>query len=260
MTETSRLNELEPYLPSSSEKKQAVMMYMAVWLILSMWKWEVSPYTHHHLKQSLGWLVFLVLAIFADLVLAVLAMVLSFFGWIAVLITIPALTIWAMWIYQAQQGKYIWESEAINKFFLFFSWIGNWTLNLFDANHYQIIDAERYRAEDQFYAKPSKEEKKDENPDTTQANNIAENVQWTQVQENLAQGVQTQQVSAQENQVNNWNSAVEMLDIQNHEINNETVDTKTLDNDQQNVINNQDIWLDLSNHEINNSEDFKLDL
>ena len=260
MTETSRLNELEPYLPSSSEKKQAVMMYMAVGLVLSMWKWEVSPYTHHHLKQSLGWLVFLVLAIFADLVLAVLAMVLSFFGWIAVLITIPALTIWAMWIYQAQQGKYIWESETINKFFLFFSWIGNWTLNLFDANHYQIIDAERYRAEDQFYAKPSKEEKKDENSDTTQANNTAENIQWTPVQENLAQGVQTQQVSAQENQVNNWNSAVEMLDIQNHEINNETVDTKTLDNDQQNVINNQDIWLDLSNHEINNSEDFKLDL
>jgi len=260
MTETSRLNELEPYLPSSSEKKQAVMMYMAVGLVLSMWKWEVSPYTHHHLKQSLGWLVFLVLTIFADLVLAVLAMVLSFFGWLAVLITVPALTIGAMWIYQAQQGKYIWESEAINKFFLFFSWIGNWTLNLFDANHYQIIDADRYRAEDQFYTKPTKEEKKDENSDTTQVNATAENSQWNLVQENLSQGAQSSQNLSQETQVNDWNSTVEMLNIQNHEINNDTLEAKTLDNDQQNVISNQDIWIDLSNHEINNSEEFKLDL
>ena len=233
------LNELEPYLPSSSEKKQAVMMYMAVGLVLSMWKREVSPYTHHHLKQSLGWLVFLVLTIFADLVLAVFAMILSFFGWLAVLITIPALTIGAMWIYQAQQGKYIWEWEAMNKFFLFFSWIGNWTLNLFDANHYQIIDAERYRTEEQFYAKSCKESK-DEKSDSSQTDDKNENSQSTQG--------------------DNWNSAVDALDIQNHEINNETVDAKNLDNDQQNVINNQDIWIDLSGHEINNSEDFKLDL
>ena len=233
------LNELEPYLPSSSEKKQAVMMYMAVGLVLSMWKWEVSPYTHHHLKQSLGWLVFLVLTIFADLVLAVLAMVLSFFWWLAVLITIPALTIGAMWIYQAQQGKYIWENEVVNKFFLFFSWIGNWTLNLFDANHYQIIDAERYRTEEQFYAKPSKEEK-DDKSDSEQPNNTAGNWQNTQGE--------------------NWNAAIDSLDIQNHEINNETVNAKNLDNDQQISINNQDIWIDLSGHEINESWDFKLDL
>ena len=238
MTEISRLNELEPYLPSSSEKKQAVMMYMAVGLALSMWKREVSPYTHHHIKQSLGWLVFLALIVFADLALIILWLILSFFLWLAALITIPALTIWAMWGYQAQQGKYIWENEVVNKFFLFFSWIGNWTLNLFDANHYQIIDAERYRTEEQFYAKPSKEEK-DEDADSSQTNDKNENSQSTQV--------------------NNWNSA-DTLDIQNHEINNKAVDTKNLDNDQQISINNQDIWIDLSGHEINNSEDFKLDL
>ena len=233
------LNELEPYLPSSSEKKQAVMMYMAVGLVLSMWKREVSPYTHHHIKQSLGWLVFLVLTIFIDLALIVFWAILTFFLWLAVLITIPALTIWAMWIYQAQQGKYIWESEVVNKFFLFFSWIGNWTLNLFDANHYQIIDAERYRSEEQFYAKPNKEEK-DDKTDSTQTNNTNENWQSTQGE--------------------TWNPAVNSLDIQNHEINNETVDAKNLDNDQQISINNQDIWIDLSGHEINESWDFKLDL
>lgn len=218
MTDNSRLNELEPYLPSSSEKKQAVMMYMVVGLVLSMWKWEVSPYTHHHLKQSLWRLVFLVLIIFWDLVLFVLWVILSFFLWIAVLISIPALCVGAMWIYQATKGKYIWEDEGMNKFFMLFSWIGNWVLNLFDSNHYQIIDEDRYRAEYQFY-----EKKKKENVDNT------ENTQPT---------------------TQNLND----LNVQNQQMNNINSDWKTLDNNQQNVISNWDIWIDLSGHEINNPE------
>ena len=221
MADDSKLNELEPYLPSSSEKKQAVMMYMVAWLILSMWKREVSPFTHHHLKQSLGWLVFLVLVIFWDLVLSILWIILSFFMWIAALISIPALVIGAMWIYQATKWKYIWESEVTNKCFMLFSGMWNWVLNLFDANHYQIIDEERYRAETQFYYKPAKEDKNDNTPqDGNQP-----------ITQNL----------------NDLNS-------QNQIENNVTSDWKTLDNNQQNVINNQNIWIDLSGHEINNPE------
>ena len=218
MTENSRLNELEPYLPSSSEKKQAVMMYMVAWLILSMWKWEVSPFTHHHIKQSLGWLVSLVLIVFVDLILLLLWVlfaalswvIFSFFSFIAFMVTLPILVVWAMWIFQATKWRYIWEDEMVNKFFLLFSGIWNWVLNLFDANHYQIIDWERYRTEDQFYTKV---EKKEETTD-----------------ESSQSGTQNQPI----NEVNS--------------------DWKTLDNNQQNVINNQDIWIDLSGHEINNPE------
>ena len=221
MADDSKLNELEPYLPSSSEKKQAVMMYMISGLFLSMGKREVSPFTHHHIKQSFGWLVFVVLIIFADLALAILWMILSFFGWIAVLITIPALTIWAMWIYQATKWKYIWESEFTNKFFALFSGIWSWVLNLFDADHYQIIDAERYRSEDQFYTKNSKED-----------GDVEDNQENSQpITQNL-----------------------DDLNTQNQQINNSDSDWKTLDNNQQNVISNQNIWIDLSGHEINNPE------
>ena len=221
MADYSKLNELEPYLPSSSEKKQAVMMYMVVGLILSMWKREVSPYTHHHLKQSLGWLVFVVLVVFWDLVLFILWVILSFFLWIAALISIPTLTIGAMWIYQATKGKYIWESEFLNKFFMLFSGIWNWVLNLFDANHYQIIDEERYRDETQFYPKNIK---KDEGADNTTDNN---------------------QPTTQ-----NLND----LNLQNQIENGNSLEWKTLDNNQQNDINNWNIWIDLSGHEINNPE------
>ncbi len=218
MTDDSRLNELEPYVPSSSEKKQAVMMYMVAWLILSMWKREVSPFTHHHIKQSLGWLVSLMLVIFADVILiiiwfmfaAISWVIFSFFSFIAFLISLPILVVGAMWIFQATKWRYIWENEFTNKFFALFSGIGNWVLNLFDANHYQIIDEERYRAENQFYSKPEKKEEKSD---------------------------ESNQSTAQNQTVNNVNS-----------------DWKTLDNNQQNVINNQDIWIDLSGHEINNSE------
>ena len=218
MTDDSRLNELEPYVPSSSEKKQAVMMYMVAWLILSMWKREVSTFTHHHIKQSLGWLVSLMLVIFADVILiiiwfmfaAISWVIFSFFSFIAFLISLPILVVGAMWIFQATKWRYIWENEFTNKFFALFSGIGNWVLNLFDANHYQIIDEERYRAENQFYSKPEKKEEKSD---------------------------ESNQSTAQNQTVNNVNS-----------------DWKTLDNNQQNVINNQDIWIDLSGHEINNSE------
>ena len=218
MTDNSKLNELEPYLPSSSEKKQAVMMYMVAWLILSMWKREVSPFTHHHIKQSLGWLVSLMLIIFADVILiiiwfmfaAISWVIFSFFSFIAFMISLPILVVGWMWIFQATKWRYIWENEFVNKFFALFSGIGNWVLNLFDANHYQIIDEERYRAENQFYPKAEKKEEK-----TDESN----------------------QSSTQNQAVNNTNS-----------------DWKTLDNNQQNVINNQDIWIDLSGHEINNPE------
>lgn len=242
MTHNSQLNELEAYLPSSSEKKQAVMMYMVVGLILSMWKREVSPYTHHHLKQSLGWLVFLVLVVFADFVLVILGIILSFFLWIAVLISIPALAVGIMGIYQAQQGKYIREHEMINKFFLFFSWIGNRVLNLFDANRYQIIDQERYRSEDQFYIKMNETRKK--KSDSNQKIDTTQEVNENLVHDSDLLNTQNHEINQNTESVNqslNW-------------VNIDNVNTKSLDNDQQISINDLEIWIDLSDHEINNPE------
>ena len=112
-----------------------------------------------------------------------------------------------------------------NKFFALFSGIWNWVLNLFDANHYQIIDAERYRTEDQFYVSSSKksDDKKEE---------------------------ETKEV----NQVNDWIVAEQAANNSQSNSDNSNSEWKTLDNDQQISINNQDIWIDLSGHEINNPE------
>ena len=224
MTDNSKLNELEPYLPSSSEKKQALMMYMVAWLILSMWKREVSPFTHHHIKQSIGWLFSVILVIFLDLFLFLLWIMFAalswflftFFMWTALIFTLPILTVGFMCMYQATRWKYIWESEYTNKFFAIFTGMGNRVLNLFDANHYQIIDGQRYRTEDQYYSDKKWDKVDATNKPTTQ---------------NL-----------------------DDLNSQNQTANTTTSDWKTLDNNQQNVITNQSIWIDLSGHEINKPE------
>lgn len=92
MTENLTANAWENYIPSSSEKKQAVLMYMFVGLLLSMGKREVSPYTYHHIKQAMGRLVLLVLIIFLDVILAIFGLVFGkFFLRIAFLVTIPTL-------------------------------------------------------------------------------------------------------------------------------------------------------------------------
>lgn len=228
MTEISKLNKLEPYLPSSSEKKQAVTMYLVVGLILSMWKREVSPYTHHHIKQSLGWFTFLALVVFTDLILVVLWIILWFFKWIAVLITIPTLTVGAMWLYQARKWKYIRESEMVNRFFLMFSWMWNRVLNLFEANKYQIIDANHYRSEEQFYEKPTKWDNKENN-----SNNKSEQTDYVVQQVSNTIDLNSLSVNQPNSDISNWNS---------------------LDNNSQISINNWNIWIDLSGHEINNPE------
>lgn len=119
-------------------------------------------------------------------------------------------------MYQATRWKYIWESEYTNKFFAIFTGMGNRVLNLFDANHYQIIDGQRYRTEDQYYSDKKWDKVDATNKPTTQ---------------NL-----------------------DDLNSQNQTANTTTSDWKTLDNNQQNVINNQSIWIDLSGHEINKPE------
>jgi len=138
MTENLTPNAREHYTPSSSEKKQAVLMYMFVGLLLSMGKREVSRYTHHHIKQAMGWLILLVLVIFLDVILAIFGLVFGrFFLRLAFLITIPILAIGILCAKQARDGKYQRDANGTMKFFDFFAGLGSRVLNLFDANHYQ---------------------------------------------------------------------------------------------------------------------------
>ena len=136
---TEEINE-EVYIPSSSEKKQAILMYMFVGLLLSMGKNEVSPYTYHHIKQSMLWLVLFILSVFLVIILLIFwAVFWMFFSIIGLLIIIPVFALWIVCMKQAWDGEYLRNSEGALKFFGIFSWLGVWILNLFDSNHYQVM-------------------------------------------------------------------------------------------------------------------------
>lgn len=237
MTENLVLNDLDEYIPSSSEKKQAVLMYMLVGLLLSTWKREVSPYTYHHIKQSRGWSCFFVIVFFVCIFLLlfwlIIRFALPFFLFLIALNIITMMSLWWMCIFQAWQWKYVWENEIVNKFFAFFSWIWNWVLNLFDRNHFQVIDEERYRKPEEFCRK--EEKKQTQQPDNN-SNNNSENI-------NNSETVWQTDISS----INDWN-----LWIANSE--NSSNWWNSLDNNQQIPTMNQNIWIDLSGHEINNPE------
>ena len=131
----------ELYIPSGTEKKQAFLMYMLIGLILAMGKDEVSPYTYHHLKQSMWWLVLFLLTVFLTVILLIFWAVLgTFFSFIGLFIFVPVVVIGIVCMKQALDGEYQRNSEGALKFFGVFSWLWIWILNLFDANHYHVFD------------------------------------------------------------------------------------------------------------------------
>ncbi|GHW02926.1 hypothetical protein AGMMS50249_7120 [candidate division SR1 bacterium] len=128
------------YIPSSSEKKQAVLMYLFVGLLLSLQQENISPYMHHHIKQAFGWAVLLVLVIFLDIILFIFGAVFgAFFSVLALFITIPTLLFGLLCAKQARDGNYLRNQDGMVKYFSAFSGLGNWILNLFDADHYKTI-------------------------------------------------------------------------------------------------------------------------
>jgi hypothetical protein len=138
MPETLTPNAWENYLPSSSEKKQAVLMYMFVGLLLSIQQQDVSPYMHHHIKQAMGRVVLLVLTIFLDVILFIFGTILwKGFSVLAGLITIPIIILGVLCLKQARDGKYQRDTAGAMKFFSGFAGLGSRVLNLFDADHYQ---------------------------------------------------------------------------------------------------------------------------
>jgi hypothetical protein len=118
MVENLTPNARDTYIPSSSEKKQAVLMYLFVGLLLSLQQQEVSPYMHHHIKQAMGRVVLLILVIFLDVILFIFGIVFGkFFSILGGLITIPVIILGIACIKQAYDGKYQRGNDGAVKFF-----------------------------------------------------------------------------------------------------------------------------------------------
>lgn len=115
------------YIPSSIEKKRAVTMYVLSGIIMTAWKNEINQFELFHLKQSLGrWSCFLLVFIVSLILLFV-----PYIKIIALLVVFSMVVMLSIFIKQARDWKYNYDST--NKLSVF-QWIWWWILNLFEKN------------------------------------------------------------------------------------------------------------------------------
>ena len=114
------------YVPSSSEKKRAIMMYLFFGIMVSITKKEMNSFEYYHLKQSSGrWILFLLVLVF-DIVLLLLP-IFKYFGLIQLIIL---LWTWIINVKQARGWKYFIDKRESP--LALFSWVGTWFIDLFE--------------------------------------------------------------------------------------------------------------------------------
>jgi hypothetical protein len=119
---------LEDYVPSSIERKKAVMMYFFVWIVVALSKDTLSVYEYFHLKQALWWWSIFFMA----MVFWVFFLFLPYLWVIPLVIFLSFMIVWALFCKQAREGRYTIDT---NKILLpFFAWFWEWILSIFEID------------------------------------------------------------------------------------------------------------------------------
>jgi hypothetical protein len=118
----------EDYVPSSVERKKAIMMYMFVWIIVALSKEKVTVYEYFHLKQWLWWWSLFFMA----MVFWVLFLFLPYLWVLPLLVFLFFMVIWIVFCKQAWEWRYTIDNNKI--LFPFFAWFGEWILSIFEID------------------------------------------------------------------------------------------------------------------------------
>lgn len=124
-------NELEQlmtqgYVPSSVERKKAVLMYAFFGIVISLVKKEVSVYEKFHLKQAMGRRLLFMITLVASIILVFI----KYLNLLPILFFIPLIGILAFFVRQARTGFYTLDN---NKIFLPVIWaLGGRILDIFE--------------------------------------------------------------------------------------------------------------------------------
>lgn len=121
------------YIPSSSEKKRVVLMYLFVGIMVYLSKKEINTYEYYHLKQSSWWWILFLFAFIISIVLLFIPVINIF--WILLLLFF--LISWVIGIKQAWDWKYLVQKKI--SFMELFYWVWNWFLWLFEIG-FNVVD------------------------------------------------------------------------------------------------------------------------
>lgn len=114
------------YIPSSSDKKRAIMMYLILGIMVWLSKKNMNNFEYYHLKQAVGrWMIFILILVFA--------IVLLFIPVIKYLAIIPLIVLVVVWVISAKQAR-DWKYFTTKKDspLALFSGVGVWFIDLFE--------------------------------------------------------------------------------------------------------------------------------
>lgn len=128
----------ESYVPSSVERKKAVLMYFLVWIIAGLAQDEVSVYEYFHLKQSIWrWMVF-----FVSMVFGLFLIFIPYMWIIPVLLFIIFLIIRIVFVKQSREWRYVVNNNKV--VMPFYASLWEWVLTIFE---FDVYDAQEITEE-----------------------------------------------------------------------------------------------------------------
>jgi phosphatidylserine synthase len=118
----------EEYVPSSVERKKAVLMYFFVGIVVALSQEKISPYEFFHLKQALGrWMVF-----FITMMICIIFIFIPYLWVIPVILFLIFLVIWILFTKQAWEGKFVVGNDKV--MLPVFSGLGEWVSSIFELD------------------------------------------------------------------------------------------------------------------------------
>lgn len=115
----------EAYVPSSIERKKAVLMYLFIGIVASLSQDERSVYEEFHLRQAMGRRT----VAFIGLVLS-LGFIFVPYAWIVpVFFFLCFMVVWAVFVKNAREWRFTVDEDKI--LMPFFSWFGWWIMGIF---------------------------------------------------------------------------------------------------------------------------------
>lgn len=117
----------ENYVPSSIERKKALLMYMFIGILVALSKWKVSKYEKYHLKQAIWWW----MLFFFFLIFSAVLIFIPIIRFIPILIFIALVVILWVFVKQAREWYFVIGSKW-KIFFPVFSGLWEWMLEIFE--------------------------------------------------------------------------------------------------------------------------------
>lgn len=116
------------YLPSSSERKRAIMAYLLVGLFFFSDKEELTVYEYFHYKQAIGWYCSMMILLFLWLILIWIPVL----RWLPFIFVLANLGLAVFFVRKARKGEYYANLMQQDKRKTLYADVGGWLLGLFE--------------------------------------------------------------------------------------------------------------------------------